>query len=65
MVTIRLLLIPAALLVLRMLLGEDEAGRAMAISFAGRTRGTQARGYLPKGYEPHCRRTAAIPHRFH
>ncbi|MEU6019613.1 hypothetical protein ABZ826_38335 [Streptomyces sp. NPDC047515] len=43
MVTIRLLLIPVVLLVLRVLLGEDEAGRGMTISFEGCTRGAQAR----------------------
>ncbi|MFE4336160.1 hypothetical protein ACFRQM_44430 [Streptomyces sp. NPDC056831] len=49
MVTIRLLLIPVVLLVLGVLLGGNEAGRCMAISFAVGTRGAQARGALPEG----------------
>ncbi|MFD9600863.1 hypothetical protein ACFRFL_08825 [Streptomyces sp. NPDC056708] len=49
MVTIRLLLIPVVLLVLRVLLGGNKAGRCKAISFADGARGAQARGALPEG----------------
>ncbi|MFI5775273.1 hypothetical protein ACIA74_44155 [Streptomyces sp. NPDC051658] len=49
MVIIRLLLIAVVLLVVRVLLDGNEAGRGMAISFADGARGAQARGALPKG----------------